>query len=92
VAKPELSPEQAFAQGHYAEAARMWQQQSASASEPGANGLRVRAADAWMLADNLAQAQQSLQQMDASGLSGEDTARLQLVMADIACTMISQRG
>jgi uncharacterized protein len=84
VAKPELSPEQAFAQGNYAQAARLWQQQSAAASEPNASGLRVRAADAWMLADNIGQAQQNLQRMDASGLSGEDSARLQLVMADIA--------
>ena len=83
-AKPEPSPEQAFAQGNYAQAARLWQQQSVAASEPNASGLRVRAADAWALADNVAQAQHSLQRVDTSQLSGADTARLNLVMADLA--------
>ncbi|MSQ99466.1 MAG: hypothetical protein EXR85_09275, partial [Xanthomonadales bacterium] len=84
VEKPEPSPEQAFAQGNYAQAARLWQQQSASASGSTASSLRVRAADAWMLADNLAQAEDNLHGVDESELSGADTARLNLVLADIA--------
>ncbi len=82
--KPEPSPEQAFAQGNYAQAARLWQQQSASASGSTASGLRVRAADAWMLGDNLARAEDTLRGVDKSELSGADTTRLNLVLADIA--------
>jgi len=84
VEKPEPSPEQAFAQGNFAQAARLWQQQAVSASGSTASGLRVRAADAWMLADNLAQAEDNLLGVDKPELSGADTARLNLVLADIA--------
>jgi len=84
VEKPEPSPEQALAQGHYAQAARLWQQQAVSVSGSTASGLRVRAADAWMLADNLAQAEDNLRGVDKAELSGADTACLNLVLADIA--------
>ncbi len=84
VKQAEPTAEQAFAEGNYAQAARLWQQQSAASSEPTASSLRVHAADAWILADNIPQAQDNLRRVEKSQLSATDSTRMILVQADLA--------
>jgi outer membrane PBP1 activator LpoA protein len=79
-----LSAEAAFAQGAYEQAARTWQQQALDAEPRRAGSLRVRAADAWLLAGKPGSAKNALRWIDREELSPQDESRLDLVLADLA--------
>ncbi len=81
---PAPGPEQSFASGDYAQAARLWQQQALSATGPAAGTLRIKAADAWLLADQPAMARDNLHRVDKSQLAAPERARMNLVLADLA--------
>jgi hypothetical protein len=81
---PAPDPEQSFAGGDFSRAARLWQQQALSATGPAADALRVKAADAWLLADQPAMAQDNLRWVDKSRLAAPEQARMNLVLADLA--------
>jgi outer membrane PBP1 activator LpoA protein len=89
---PSWAPEQAqntegavlFASGEYEAAAEAWQQQALDAAPQQANGLRVRAADAWLLAGNPSNAGDALRWVDREDLAPPDASRLDLVLADLA--------
>ena len=78
------SAEQAFAQRDYERAARTWQQQAIEAQPAQAASFRVRAADAWLLADQVKQAENLLKWISRADLDSRDQARLDLVLADLA--------
>ena len=86
--KPEadtsLRAESAFSRGQYEPAARAWQKEALDASPEQASGLRVRAADAWLLAGQPGKAQDELRWVDRELLSRQDVSRLDLVLADLA--------
>ena len=82
--KPEITAELAFSRGEYALAARLWQQQAVLAPEPEAGVLRVSAANAWLLADQPANAEDNLRWVDKPQLSPADRAQMNLVQADLA--------
>jgi outer membrane PBP1 activator LpoA protein len=79
-----VGAEQAFASEHYEQAARLWQQEALSADPPVAGAYRVRAADAWLLADRPEQAEEILRWVKRSELSAADNALMDLVLADLA--------
>ena len=79
-----VNAEQAFAQRDFSLAARTWQQQAVDASPEKAAGLRVRAADAWLLADQPGPARDLLKWVSRDELSPADESRLDLVLADLA--------
>jgi len=74
----------AFGRGDYAGAARAWQDEALQAPPEQAAALQVRAADAWLLADDADSAEQALRGVAKTGLSPADMARLDLVLADLA--------
>ncbi|MCU0988961.1 MAG: penicillin-binding protein activator, partial [Xanthomonadales bacterium] len=74
----------AFARGAYAEAATAWQREALDAAPAKAASLRVRAADAWLLAGRARDAQDVLRWVSRDELSPADRARLDLVLADLA--------
>ncbi|MDH3787290.1 MAG: penicillin-binding protein activator [Xanthomonadales bacterium] len=76
--------ESAFAKGQYQQAARAWQKEALEANAESASGLRVRAADAWLLAGKPNNAQDELRWLDRETLSRSDQSRLDLVLADLA--------
>jgi len=76
--------ESAFAKGQYEQAARAWQKQALDASSGAASSLRVRAADAWLLAGKPGNAQDELRWVERQTLSRQDQSRLDLVLADLA--------
>lgn len=76
--------EQAFAAGNYEQAARLWQRDALSATGAEAGRLRIRAADAWMLAGEQQLAQDNLRWVEKSELIPQDAAHLNLVLADLA--------
>ncbi len=80
----QLSAEQAFAQGNYAEAARAWQRQALSSSGAEAAALRIRAADAWLLAGQVDLAEDNLRWVNKAELQGQERAALNLVLAELA--------
>ena len=86
VAKQEYqgSAEQAFAQRDFEKAARIWQQDAIDARPAQAASYRVRAADAWLLANQVKQAENLLKWILRADLNSRDTARLDLVLADMA--------
>lgn len=73
-----------FAQGRYEQAALDWQRQAALATPEDAAALWVNAADAWMLAGRPDEARNALGWVDKERLDRADTARLDLVLADLA--------
>ena len=77
------SAEQLFASGEYEQAARSWQQQAMSAPAQAA-ALRVRAADAWLLAGQPGRAQEILRWIDHTELTAPEQAQMKLVLADLA--------
>jgi outer membrane PBP1 activator LpoA protein len=87
-AKPETAAAStaaaAFARGAYAEAATAWQREALEAAPAKAASLRVRAADAWLLADRAKDAQDVLRWVARDDLSPADRSRLDLVLADLA--------
>lgn len=78
------SADQAFARRDYEQAARSWQQEAIDAQAAPAASYRVRAADAWLLADRPTQAQNLLKWISRADLNSRDQARLDLVLADLA--------
>jgi len=82
--KPAITAEQAFSAGDYAQAARLWQKQALSTSEAGAGSVRLKAADAWLLAEQPAKAEDNLRWVDKQELAPPDQARMNLVLADLA--------
>jgi outer membrane PBP1 activator LpoA protein len=84
--EPAQSPgaEVAFARGDYGQAARLWQQEALDAGRQRAGGLRVRAADAWLLAGKPGSAEDVLRWVDRKDLTPPDESRLDLVLADLA--------
>jgi len=78
------SAEAAFARGQYEQAARTWQQDALNAGPNLASGLRVKAADAWLLAGQAVKAQDELRWVERATLSRREQARLDLVLADLA--------
>jgi len=76
--------EQAFASRDYARAARIWQQDALAAEARQAGSYRVRAADAWLLADQPAPATDLLKWISRDDLDEQDRSRLDLVLADLA--------
>lgn len=82
VQKP--SAEQAFARGDYAQAAQAWQQEALDAVAAEAGAYRVRAADAWLLANQPRAATDLLKWISRNDLDSADSSRLDLVLADLA--------
>jgi outer membrane PBP1 activator LpoA protein len=78
------SAETYFSQGKYEQAATEWQREALDAGPREAAGLRVRAADAWLLAGERESAEANLRWVGRSDLSDQDQARLDLVLADLA--------
>jgi outer membrane PBP1 activator LpoA protein len=76
--------EQAFASGKFELAARTWQQDARQAGPEQAAHFRVRATDAWLLADQPEQAEKQLKRINRADLDSRDKARLDLVLADLA--------
>ena len=74
----------AFTRGEYEQAARSWQEEALDARPGQAASLRVRAADAWLLAGNPGSAKNSLRWVDREQLTQQDQSRLDLVLADLA--------
>jgi outer membrane PBP1 activator LpoA protein len=73
-----------FAEGAYEAAAEAWQQQALDTEPQQADGLRVRAADAWLLAGKPSNAADALRWVDREALTPPDASRLGLVLADMA--------
>ena len=84
--EPDKSPgaTAAFARGEYQQAARSWQEDALDAGPRQAGGLRVRAADAWLLAGKPGNAKNALRWIDREELAPADESRLDLVLADLA--------
>ena len=78
------SAEQAFGRRDFEQAARIWQQDAIEASPAQAASYRVRAADAWLLANQVKQAENLLKWISRADLDSRDQARLDLVLADLA--------
>jgi outer membrane PBP1 activator LpoA protein len=78
------SAERAFAQRDFEQAARIWQQDAIEAQPAQAASFRVRAADAWLLANQVKQAENLLKWISPADLDSRDRARLDLVLADLA--------
>jgi hypothetical protein len=84
--EPDKSPgaTAAFDRGAYEQAARSWQQEALDAGPGQASSLRVRAADAWLLAGDPGSAKNALRWVDREELAQADESRLNLVLADLA--------
>ena len=80
----DISAEQAFARRDFALAARTWQQQALETTPEKAASYRVRAADAWLLADQPVPATDLLKWISLDELNAADRSRLELVLADLA--------
>lgn len=78
------SAEQAFGRRDFEQAARLWQQEAIEAPPAQAASYRVRAADAWLLANRVKQAENLLKWISRADLDSRDRARLDLVLADLA--------
>lgn len=78
------SAEAAFSRGEYGLAAQNWQRQALEAEPDRAAALRVRAADAWLLAGEPGNATDALRWVDREALSPGDAARMDLALADLA--------
>ena len=78
------SAEQAFGRRDFEQAARIWQQDAIEASPAQAASYRVRAADAWLLANQVKQAENLLKWISRADLDSRGQARLDLVLADLA--------
>lgn len=76
--------ETAYSRGSYEQAARTWQQEAMQAAPDQAGALWVSAADAWMRAEQPSEAENALSWVQRDTLSSADTARLNLVLADLA--------
>jgi len=74
----------AFARGDYAAAAAAWESEALLAPPDRAAALRVSAADAWLLAGDVAGAEHALRGVSKAGLQPADQSRLDLVLADLA--------
>lgn len=74
----------AFERGAYEEAAIAWQREALNAAPAAAAALRVRAADAWLLAARPDDAEGLLRWVSRDDLAPADRARLDLVLADLA--------
>ena len=72
------SAEQAFAQRRFEQAAKIWQQEAIEAQPVQAASYRVRAADAWLLAKQLKQAENLLKWISRADLGSQDRARVGL--------------
>lgn len=75
---------QAFARRNFEQAARIWQQEAMKSSPEEAADYRVRAADAWLLANQMEQAENLLKWISRVDLDSHNRARLDLVLADLA--------
>lgn len=82
--QPEQTAEEAFAGGDFEQAALAWQQQAVDAAGAEADTLRVRAANAWLLAGEPGAARDNLRWIDAEDLDAENRSRIRLVQADLA--------
>ena len=82
--RQEVSAEQAFARRDFVLAARTWQRQALETTPEKAASYRVRAADAWLLADQPGPATDLLKWISLDELNAADRSRLELVLADLA--------
>jgi outer membrane PBP1 activator LpoA protein len=73
-----------FARGRYEEAANAWQEEAMNAEPGQAASLRIRAADAWLLAKKPDNAEDTLRWVNRQDLPKQDEARLNLVLAGLA--------
>ena len=78
------SAEQAYANREFELAARTWQQNARQVEPEQAAHFRVRATDAWLLANQPKQAEKLLKQINRADLNSGDKARLDLILADLA--------
>ena len=78
------SADSAFARGDYEQAAATWQREALNAGPGEASSLRIRSADAWLLAGERNKAEDVLRWIDRSELGTQDQSRLNLVLADLA--------
>ena len=76
--------EAAFANGSFEQAARIWQRDALDAAPGEAAALRVRAAEAWLLADDEARAQALLDWIDPEELDAPGRSRRDMVIAELA--------
>ncbi len=80
----ESAAQAAFNRGAFEQAATAWQKAALDAEPGEAASLRVRAADAWLLAGDEENAEDMLRWIERSALASRDQARLDLVLADLA--------
>jgi hypothetical protein len=73
-----------FARGDYEAAAEAWQREAVDAAPQDASGLRVSAADAWLLAGQPERAEDVLRRVSPDDLTAPERARHDLVLADLA--------
>ncbi|MDX1555162.1 MAG: penicillin-binding protein activator, partial [Xanthomonadales bacterium] len=76
--------QQAFDRGDYRKAAELWQLQAVNAEEPAASSLRVRAANAWLLAGEPGSARALIRWIEDDQLADSDTAVLNLALAELS--------
>ena len=79
---PEAVADRAFANRDYTRAAQIWQQEALEVEAAQAGAYRVRAADAWLLANQPGPAKDLLKWISRDDLDNGDRARLDLVLAD----------
>ena len=77
--------EASFSRGNYEQAAKTWQQEALDADPGKASKLRVRAADAWLLAGNTGNAENALRWVDRKELASQDKSRLDMVLVISHC-------
>ena len=82
--EPLAAADQAYSSRDYVGAARIWQQEALQADAAEAGAYRVRAADAWLLANQPGPAKDLLKWISRDDLDTWDRARLDLVLADLA--------
>ena len=73
-----------FARGDYAAAAAAWQNEALQAPPERISALQLRAADAWLLDNDVARAERALRGVSRDALTAADRSRLYLVLADLA--------
>ena len=78
------SGESAYQRGQYEKAAQAWQKKAMQAEPDKAGALWISAADAWVQAGRPQDAENALRWVERSSLSVPESARLDLVLADLA--------
>jgi outer membrane PBP1 activator LpoA protein len=81
---PQTAAAAAYQEGDYVTAASAWESASHQAPPNEVPSLRVRAADAWLMAGNVAASERLLADVSRADLGAPDQSWLDLVLADLA--------